>query len=68
MYVPGLYKISVVVRILTADVTYHASSPVPGRKSMPRGAFEDINRCFHFADDWDEPDDANWVDILILRR
>ena len=34
-------------------------------ESMPRGAFEDINRCFHFADDWDEPENENWEDIYL---
>ena len=34
-------------------------------ESMLRGAFEDINRCFHFADDWDEPEDVDWEDIYL---
>ena len=32
-------------------------------ESMPRGAFGNTNCCFHFADDWDEPEDEKWEDI-----
>ena len=32
-------------------------------ESMLLGAFEDINCCYHFADDWDEPDNVNLEDV-----
>ena len=34
-------------------------------ESMPYGVFENINSCFHFADNWDKPDDVNWEDIYL---
>ena len=34
-------------------------------ESMPRAAFQDIHRCLHFADDWDEPDDVEWDDVYL---
>ena len=32
----------------------------PVMDSMPRGAFEDMYRCLHFADDWEE---ENWEEV-----
>ena len=32
------------------------------KESMPRGAFADMHRCMHFADDWDEEDGDIWTD------
>ncbi|KAL3775049.1 hypothetical protein ACHAW5_007513 [Stephanodiscus triporus] len=32
------------------------------KESMPRGAFSDMQRCMHFADDWDENDGEVWDD------
>ena len=32
------------------------------KESMPGGAFTDMHRCMHFANDWDEEDGDIWVD------
>ena len=32
---------------------------------MPVVAFQDINRCLHFADDWAEEDGEDWDDIYL---
>ena len=36
--------------------------------SMPHGAFEDIDRCFHFANNWDEPDSVDWEDVYLDKK
>ncbi|KAL3778367.1 hypothetical protein ACHAW5_008310 [Stephanodiscus triporus] len=32
------------------------------KESMPCGAFSDMQRCMHFADDWDDDDGEVWDD------
>ena len=34
------------------------------KESMPRGAFVDMHRCMHFADDWEEEDGEIWMDLF----
>ena len=34
------------------------------KESMPCGAFADMHRCMHFADDWEEEDGDIWTDFF----
>ena len=34
-------------------------------KSMPLNAFQDIHRCLHFADDWEEDREATWEIVYL---
>ena len=38
------------------------------RESMPRGAFQDSDRCLHFADDWNEGADVAWEDVYLDKK
>ena len=46
----------------TRDSLFHVG---PCAESMPLAAFEDILRCLHFTDDWEEDADANWEDVYL---
>ena len=32
----------------------------PVKNSMPQSAMEDLSRCLHFADDWEDAEDEEW--------
>ena len=32
----------------------------PVKNSMPQSAMEDLSRCLHFADDWEDEEDEEW--------
>ena len=34
-------------------------------KCMSKNAFQDMYRCLHFADDWDEEDGVKWDDVYL---
>jgi len=35
------------------------------KESMPRTAYQEIARCLHFTDDWEEDEHVNWNDIYV---
>ena len=37
-------------------------------ESMPRNAFQDLNRCLHFVDDWEDEDGVDWEDVYLDER
>ena len=38
------------------------------KESMPRAAFSDMQRCMHFADDWEEEDREVWGDNFVDKK
>ena len=35
------------------------------KESMPRAAYQEIARCLHFTDNWQEHEHVNWDDIYV---
>ena len=35
------------------------------KESMPRAAYQEMSRCLHFTDDWEEQEHVNWDDIYV---
>merc|ERR1712086_865396 len=49
----------------TRDSLFHVGQCA---ESMLLAAFEDMHRCLHFADDWEEDADANWEDVYLDKK